>query len=263
MLEPVPDERRRGPLEPFEKIALTCFAVAALIQAILGVYRAHGAYIGPLLAAIGILVCGGLWLLRARRMPAGMLAVPTGLFLATIGVYSGYTATNVPFVSFLGRFAVPALLIVTGALLLFAEQEWSFQVVTLVLAAIAFVVAQAVLTVESRSEGQPIPTQSRVSGGVLGEMQLIPLARAFVDAINTRNATAIGALSTIPAERLPYGTIAVTRWIAEDNTVVAFGTVSGRPAAIRAEFRDGKIIEWRVYTEQVYAEQVNDRRGSE
>lgn len=235
MLDPPPDERRRGPLERFEKAALTGFAAAALIQAILGVYRAHGAYAGPLLAAIAILLCAGLWLLRARRMPAGALAMPVGLLLATIGVYSGYTANNVPFVSVLGRFAVPVLLVLLGAVLLFAEQDWQFQLVPFALAAIAFVVAQAVLTVESRSDGRPIPTQTSVAGGVAGEVQLIPLARSFVEGINARDAGA---------------RITVTRWIAEDNTVIAFGTAAGKPAAMRIEFRDGKIIEWQVYTDE-------------
>jgi len=229
LLDPVPDERRRGPLERFEKIALAGFAAAALIQAILGVYRADGAYAGPLLAAIGILLCAGLWLLRARRMPGGVLAVPAGLFLATIGVYSAYTATNVPFISFLGRFAVPASLILTGTLLLFAEQDWQFQTVPFALAAAAFVVAQVVLTIESRSV---VPVTVQVQGGVIGELQLVPLTRAFVDAVSGRD----GAPK-----------LTITRWIVEDNTVVGFGTASGKPAAVRVEFRDGKIIEWQVY----------------
>ena len=258
MLDPLPDERRRGPLERFEKIALAEFALAALIQAILGTVRADGSWIGPLVGAIAILLCGGLWLLRARRMPAGMLAVPAGLLLATLGVYSGYIATNVPFVSVLGRFAVPVLMVLLGAVLLFAEQDWQFQRVLFALAAIAFVVVQVVLTREARSGGRTIPTQSSVSGGVLGEVQLIPLARSFVDAINARDTAAIRALTTIPAEQLPESPITVTRWIAEDNTVIAFGTASGRPAAMRAEFRDGKIIEWRVYIRQ-----AGDRGGSE
>lgn len=231
----MPDERRRGPLERFEKIALAGFAVAALTQAILGVDRADGSYAGPLLAAIGILLCAGLWLLRARRMRGGVLAVPVGLFLATMGVYSAYTATNVPFISFLGRFALPVLLIFTGALLLFAEQDWQFQIVTFALAAIAFVVAQAVLTVESRSEGRAVPVQSSAPSGVIGELQLVPLTQSFVEALNARDASA---------------KIIITRWIAEDNTVVGFGTASGKPAVVRAEFRNGEIIEWQVYIDK-------------
>lgn len=232
MLEPVPDERRRGPLERFEKIALAGFAAAALIQAILGVYRVEGGYDGPLLVAIGILLCGGLWLLRARRMPGGVLAVPAGLFLATVGLYSGYTATNVPFIGFLGRFAVPALLIFTGALLLFAEQDWQFQTVPFALAAIAFVVAQTVLTRESRSV---VPVTVKVQqGGVIGELQLVPLTRGFVGAISGRDGTP---------------ELTITRWIVEDNTVVGFGTASGKPAAVRVEFRNGQIVEWQVYTD--------------
>jgi hypothetical protein len=233
LLDPQPDERRRGPLERFEKIALIGFAVAALLQAILGVYRG-GSYVGPLLVAIGILLCGGLWLLRARKLFGGVLAVPVGLFLATMGVYSAYTASNVPFISFLGRYSVPLLLIFTGALLLFAEQDWQFQIVPFGLAAIAFVVAQAVLTIESRSDGQSAAAPQKTAGSVIGELQLIPVTRVFVDSINARDATA---------------KIAVTRWIVEDNTVVGFGTAFGKPAVMRAEFRGGKIVEWQVYTD--------------
>ena len=233
MLDPLPDERRRGPLERFERNALIGFAVAALLQAVLGVYRS-GSYVGPLLVAIGILLCGGLWLLRARKMFGGVLAVPVGLFLATMGVYSAYTATNVPFVSFLGRFSVPVLLIFTGALLLFAEQEWRFQIVPFGLAAIAFVVAQVVLTREARSDGQPVLVQSSVQSGIMAELQLVPVTRAFVDSINARD---------------PKATITVTRWIVEDNTVIGFGTAFGKPAVVRAELRGGKIIEWQVYTD--------------
>lgn len=232
MLEPVPDERRRGPLERFEKIALAGFAAAALIQAILGIYRADGAYEGPLLVATGILLCGGLWLLRARRMPGRVLAVPAGLFLATIGLYSAYTATDVPFISFLGRFTVPALLILTGALLLFADQDWQFQTVPFALAAVAFVIAQMVLTVESRSVVPVTVNVQGAAGGVIGELQLVPLTRGFVDAISGRDGTP---------------ELTITRWIVEDSTVVGFGTASGKPAAVRVEYRDGKIIEWQVY----------------
>lgn len=236
MLDALPDGRRRGPLERFEKIALAGFAIAALIQAILGVGRADGAYAAPLLSAFGILLCGGLWLLRARRMPGGVLAVPAGLFLAAIGLYSAYTATNVPFVSFLGRFAVPVLLILTGALLLFAEQDWQFQMVPFALAGVAFVVVQAVLTFESRSGAQPLAAQnSSTPGSVIGELQLIPMVQSFVDAINARDAAA---------------KIIVTRWIVEDNTVVGFGTAAGRPAMMRAEIRNGKVVEWQVYLDQ-------------
>ncbi len=230
MLEPVAEERRRGPLERFETIALIGFAVAALAQAILGFIRAEG--VSVLLAAIGILFCGALWQLRARRMFGGVLAVPVGLFLATIGLYSAYSATNVPFVGFFGRFSVPLLLICTAALLLFAEQDWQFQRVPFALAAIAFVIVQVVLTVESRSVGRAPPATERVGGQVMAEMELIATARSHVETLNARDAAAI----------------TVTRWIAEDNTVIAFGTASGKPAAMRAEFRNGKIIEWQVYT---------------
>jgi hypothetical protein len=264
LLEPIPDKRRTGPLEPFEKIALAGFVLAALIQAVLGSYRAHaqqGSYAGPLLVAAALLACGGLWLLRTRRLPGALLAMPAGLLLATAGIYSGYTATNVPFVSILGRFSVPVLLLFLGAVLLFAEQDWQFQIFPFALAAIAFVVVQVVLTVEAQSAGQPIPVQrsSRGAvGGVIGEIQLIPLARSFVDAINARDAAAIRVLTTIAPEQLPAYPITVTRWIAEDNTVIAFGTASGKPAAMRVEFRDGKIIEWQVYTEP-----AGNREGSE
>jgi hypothetical protein len=217
LLDASPDERRRGPLERFEKLALSGFAVAVLVQAILG----------SLLAATGILLCGALWLLRERRMFGGVLAVPVGLFLSTIGLYSAYTATNVPFVGILGRFALPLLLILAGALLLFAEQDWQFQRVPFAFAAIAFVVAQTTLTIESRSGARAIPTKTRASGGVMGEVELIPIARAFLEA---RKA------------------IVVRRWIVEDNTVVGFGTTSGKPAAVRVEFRNGRVIEWQVYT---------------
>jgi hypothetical protein len=262
LLEPLPTGRRSGPLEPFEKIALGGFGCAALIQAGLGAYRAYAQqrpYGGPLLVALGLLLCGGLWLLRARRMRGAVVAMPAGLLLATAGFYSGYTAINVPFVSVLGRFAVPVLLFLLGAVLLFAEQDWSFQAVPFSLAAIAFLVVQVVLTLEVRSDGRPVSVQQGSTfrdGGVIGEVQLIPLARSFVDAINARDAATIRTLSTIAPEQLPVHTIAVTRWIAEDNTVIAFGTASGKPAAMRAEFRNGKIIEW-----QVYIDPADDRGG--
>lgn len=222
------------PLERFETIALTGFGVAALLQAVLGTFRSDGSPAGPLLVAVGILACGGLWLLRVRRMAGGGLAVPVGLLLPTIGVYAAYTASNVPFVSFLGRYSVPALLICTGALLLFAEQEWDFQIFTFALAGIAFVIAQAVLTLESRVAAQPLPVQRQTAGGVIGELQLVALAQAYVDDVNAREATA---------------NITVSRWIVEDNTVVGFGTTSGHPSVVRAEFRSGKVVEWWVYIE--------------
>jgi ketosteroid isomerase-like protein len=284
-----PEEHRRGPLERFEKFALLGFAGAALIEILLGVVRA-GSIVGSLLVALGILSCAGLWLLRARRMPGGGLAVPLGLLLATAGVYSGYTATNAPFVGVLGRFAVPAALVFAGAVLLFAEQDWQFQIVPFALAAIAFVVAQTVLTIEARSDGAPIPMRSSVSGGgggIIGEMEILPIAQSFVAAINAHDAAEIVAMATpdhrfidslghpVPADQLraawdgyfrmvPDYRIAVTRWIVDDDTVVAFGTASGTftkdgrihienawstPAAWRALVRNGKIAEWQVYAD--------------
>lgn len=284
-----PEKRRSGPLERFEKCALLGFAIAALIEMILGVVRG-GALVGSLLVAVGILLCAGLWLLRARRMPGGALAMPIGLLLATAGVYSGYTATNAPFVSVLGQFALPVALVLTGAVLLFAEQDWQFQIVPFALAAIAFVVAQAVLTIEARSGESPIPTRSSgsgASGGIIGEMEILPIAQSFVAAINAHDAAAIVAMTTsdhrfidslgnpVPVDQLrgawdvyfrtvPDYKIAVTRWIVDDNTVVAFGIASGTftkdgsihaenawstPAAWRALIRNGKIAEWQVYAD--------------
>jgi hypothetical protein len=153
-------ERRTGPLEPFEKRVLIGFALAAVVQALLGCYRANLLgipYVGPLTSAAAILVCGSLWLLRVRRVSGGAVATPVGLLLVTAGVYSAYSAMNVPFVSVVARFCVPLFLVLLGAALLFAEQEIQFQLVLLVLAAIAFVVVQVVLTGEARSDGTPVP----------------------------------------------------------------------------------------------------------
>lgn len=262
MLTPQPEESRRGPLEPFEKSALIGFAVAAILHTGLGLYRGDSFLPGT----IAIVVCAALWLLRARRMSGGVLAVPAGLFFATIGLYSAYTALNTPFVSIAGRFAVPLLLIFTGALLLFADQDWQFQIVPLALAAIAFIVTQVVLTTEARAGGRSIPIRSSAArGGVIGELQLVPLAQSFVDAINARDAAAIVALTTPDhrfidsrgnsSQQVPDDKITVTRWIVEDNTVVAFGTSSGVPAVWRATVRNGKIAEWQIY--------ANNGRGAE
>lgn len=273
---------------------LAGFVVAAVTQSALGIYRAglrEVSYVGPIVAAVAILACGALWLLRFRRIPGGAVATPVGLLLATAGVYSGYTATNVPFVGFVARFSVPLLLLLVGALLLFAEQEWQFQTVPIVLAAVAFVIVQGVLTSEARSDGKPIPSSamraSDTEGGIIGEMQFVSLARSFVDAINAHDSAAIVALTTsdhrfidslghtIAPDQLksawesyfrmvPDYRITVTRWIPDENTVVAYGTAAGTfttdgtlhaknawstPAAWRASIRDGKISEWQIYTD--------------
>ena len=240
-------------MEPFEKSALIGFVVAAIVHASLGLYRGDSFLLGTIV----IVVCAALWFLRARRMSGGVLAVPAGLFLATIGLYSAYTATNTPFIGILGRFAVPLLLVFTGALLLFADQDWQFQIVPFSLAAIAFVVAQVVLTTEAKSGNRSLPAQTRTSGGVIGELQLIPIAQSFVNAINARDAAAIAAMTTPDhrfidsngdsSQQVPDYQITVTRWIVDDNTVVAFGTSSGAPAVWRATVRNGKIAEWQVY----------------
>jgi ketosteroid isomerase-like protein len=281
LLTPPQEERRTGPLEPFERYALIGFALAALAEALLGSYRAHLAgesYLAPLLTAFGIAIIGALWLLRARHEKFGFAATPIGLLLATIGVYTGYSAMNAPFVSFLGRYAVPLLLVLIGALLLFAEQEWEFQRVPFVLAALAFVLAQVVLTNEARVGAKSIPS-ARV-GGIIGEMQVVPIAQSFVAAINVHDAASIVAQTTpdhrfidslgntVAAEQLraawdgyfkmvPDYRISVTRWIPDGESVVAYGTASGTfaetawstPAAWRAVIRDGKIAEWQVYAD--------------
>lgn len=230
MLSPVSEERRTGALEPFEKTALAAFALAAMIEAALGLYRARDA--SALIVPLLIAGCGGLWFLRERRMRGGGIAVPVGLLIATLGIYSAYTAINTPFLSIFGRFAVPALMIAGGAVLLFADQEWPFQRVPFAIAAIAFLVAQGTLTLEARNGSRVTATAAtKLDGGIAGELELIPIAKTFLDQESAR--------THVPVE--------VTRWIAEDNTVVAFGTSSGAPAAWRFELRNGKIVEWQTY----------------
>jgi len=279
LLESPFDERRTGPLEPFEKRALTGFALAAIAQSILGCHRAGllgVPYVRPLLSAAAILVCGALWLLRGRRAAGSAVAMPVGLLLVTAGVYSGYSALNVPFVGFLARFCVPLLVIFLGAVLLFAEQETQFQIVPLVLAAAAFVVVQVVLTSEARSDGKPIPASVRRGGvgesTIIREMELVQPARSLVEAINAHDPAAIVALTTadhrfidslgnrIEAEKLaaawqgyfrmvPDYRIVVTRWIADGDTVVALGTASGTFASdgtIRPENAWSTPAAWRA-----------------
>ena len=279
MLDSLQEERRTGPLEPFEKRALIGFALAAVVHAIVGCYRAGVLgvpYVRPLLSAAAILVCGGLWLRRFRRAAGGGLAMPVGLLLVTAGVYSGYSALNVPFVGLVARFCVPLLLIFLGAVLLFAEQETQFQTVPLVLAAVAFVVVQVVLTDEARSDGKPIPASVRRGGigesTIIREMELVQPARSFVEAVNAHDPAAIVALTTadhrfidslgttVAAEKLaaawqgyfrmvPDYRITVARWIADGDTVVALGTASGTYAsegAIRPENAWSTPAAWRA-----------------
>ena len=307
MLESLQEERRRtGPLQPFEKWTLIGFALAAVAHACLGLYRAGllgVPYIRPLLSAAAILVCGALWLRRFRRAPGGAVAMPVGLLLVTAGVYSGYSALNVPFAGCVARFCVPLLLVFLGAVLLFAEQETQFQIVPLVLAAAAFVVVQVVLTREARSEPKPIPASVRRGGvgesTIIREMELVQPARSFVEAVNAHDPAAIVALTTadhrfidslgttIGPEKLaaawqgyfrmvPDYRITVTRWIADGDHVVAFGTASGTyttdgtlrpenawstPAAWRASIRDGKVAEWQVYADNEPIREIMRRGG--
>jgi hypothetical protein len=257
------DTRRTGPLEPHEKQAIAGFAVAAGIQAIAGVHRAGFGgvlYVRPLLAACGIVIVGALWLLRVRKLPGHALAVPVGLVIATAGLYAGYTAMSAPFGGFLSRFSVPLLLVFVGALLLFAEQDWQFQRWIFALAAILFVVAQTILTLEARAGGQAIPTASSAAGGgsgIMSELQMVEVGQSFVSAINAHDSAAIAALTT-PDHRfidsqgnavaaVPGDRIEVTRWMSDGNTIVAIGTAAGTPAAWRAVIRDGRVAEWQVY----------------
>jgi ketosteroid isomerase-like protein len=248
---------------------LAGFVVAALAQLILG----------PRLAAIGIAIVGTLWLMRTRRAPAHGIAVPAGLLIATAGIYSGYSALNAPFGGVLSRFSVAVLLILIGAVLLFADQDWQFQSVVLALAAIAFVVVHVVLRSE---EARPIPAAGAVEhgSGIIGEMEMVQVVRSFVDAINAHDAAAVVALTTpdhrfidslgntIAAEKLraawdgyfqmvPDYRITVTRYVPDGTTVLAYGTAAGSyerkpwstPAAWRAVIRDRKVAEWQVYAD--------------
>ena len=250
-----------------------------------------------------MLVCGALWLRRSRRAAGGGVAMVVGLLLVTAGVYSGYTATNVPFVGIVARFCVPLLLVFLGALLLFAEQEIQFQIVLFILAAAAFIVVQIVLTTEARSDGKPIPVRAQRGGigesTIINEMNLVQAARSFVDAINAHDPVAIVALTTadhrfidslghtIAADKLasawqsyfrmvPDYRITVTRWIADDDNIVALGTASGTftsdgtihpenawstPAAWRALIRDGKVAEWQVYADNEPIREIMKRGG--
>lgn len=296
VLDSLQEERRTGPLDPFEKRALAGFALAALAHALLGSYRAGllgVPYVRPLLSAVAVLVCGVLWLLRFRRGAGGALAMPVGLVLVTAGVYSGYSALNVPFVGFVARFCVPLLLVFLGAVLLFAEQETQLQIVPLALAAAAFLVVQVVLTSEARSDGKPIPATARrgdiSQSAIIREMELVQPARSFVEAVNAHDPAAIVALTTadhrfigslgttITAEKLtaawqgyfqmvPDYRITVTRWIADGDTVVMLGTASGAswstPAAWRALIRDGKVAEWQVYADNEPIREIMRRGGS-
>jgi ketosteroid isomerase-like protein len=306
LLESLQEERRTGPLDPFEKAALTGFALTAIAHALLGCYRAGllgVPYVGPLLSAAAILVCGALWLRRFRRAVGGALAMQVGLLLVTAGVYSGYSALNAPFVGLVARFCVPLLLVFLGAVLLFAEQERQFQIVPLILAAASFIIVEVVLTREARSEPKPIPASVRRGGAggstIIREMELVQAARSFVEAVNAHDPAAIVARTTtdhrfidslgntIGPEKLaaawqgyfrmvPDYRIAVTRWIADGDSVVVLGTASGTyssdgtlrpenawstPAAWRAIIRDGKVAEWQVYADNEPIREIMRRGG--
>jgi hypothetical protein len=235
LLSSLVDRRRTGPLEPFEKRALSGFIVAATIQALLGVYRATldgDPIVGALAASVSILVFGALWLLRVRQAPGHVVVMPIGLLIATAGFYSAYSAMNAPFVGVLSRFSIPAALFLAGAVLLFAEQDWQFQRATFALAAIAFLVAQVVLTIEARNAGAPIRTASDTRSGILGELQMVRVAREHVDTINARD---------------PNARIVVTQWIVDEDVVAGFGTMRSKPAAFRAQIRGGRVAQWQVY----------------
>lgn len=293
MLTTQSEDRRRGPLERFEKRVLAGFAVAALTQIVFGTYRAriaHTSAADAAIAAVAILLLGALWFARSRRLPGGVLGLPAGLLLATAGLYSGYTALNVPFLGIVARFSLPLLFLLAGALLLFAEQEWEFQAVPFVLAAVAFVVVQIVLTREVSAGAAPVATGHAVSseeGGILGELEGVQIARSFVDAINAHDPAAIAARATsdhrfidalgqtVPREQLeptwagyfrtvPDYRIEVERWVPDEESVLAYGTMSGTytadgtlhpenrwstPAAWRARIRDGQVAEWQVYSD--------------
>lgn len=280
------DDRRTGPLDPFEQRVVVGFAVAALIQTALGSWRANLAgdgYGTPLLAAVAIVGCAALWLLRYRHQRGSAAVQVAGLLLGTAGLYGAYTATNVPFSGFLERYSVPALLFLLGGLLLFAEQEPSFQRVLLILVALAFVLVQFVLTREARGAGEAARSERTIVHG----MEPRETARAFVNAVNAHDPAAIVALATgdhrfidslgntIGPESLrgawegyfrmvPDYRIEVREWITDGNLVVALGTASGTfakdgtlpaenawhtPAAWRAVIRDGKVAEWQVYAD--------------
>ena len=118
-------------------------------------------------------------------------------------------------------------------------------------------------------------------------MQSLRAAKAFVDAINSHDASAIVALSTsdhrffdslgetLAVDMLLAGwegyfgmvpdyRIQVTQWIVHHETVVALGIASGTfttdgapkpenswstPAAWRAVVSEGRVAEWQVYTD--------------
>jgi ketosteroid isomerase-like protein len=280
------DERRTGPLDRFEKRVLIGFAVAAVAQAALGGWRASidkDGYGTPLVAALGLLVCAVLWLLRYRHQRGSGAAQVAGLLLGTAGLYGAYSATNAPFASFLERFSVPLLLVLVGALLLFAEQEPRFHAVVLVLVGLAFVLVQVVLTREALGAGGVRRTERTI------ETQMEPreTARAFVNAINAHDPAAIVALATAdhrfidslgntiaPAvlrgawegyfRMVPDYRIEVREWVTDGDLVVALGTAAGTftkdgtlhaenawhtPAAWRAVIRAGKVAEWQVYAD--------------
>jgi len=231
------DDRRSGPLEPFEKRALIGFSIAAILQAILGTDRVRmggGSYAEVAVVAIGIVACAVLWFLRVRAWKGRGIAVPVGLLIATAGFYAAYSAVNAPFAGWLSRFSVPVALLLVGALLLFSDQEWQFQRWIFALAALAFVLSQSVLTFEARSGASALAaTRAGVaSSGVMGELQMIQVAKAHVDGINARDAGA---------------GIVVSRWLADDDTVVGFGTVRSVPAAFRAEVRGGQVVQFQIY----------------
>ncbi len=296
------DERRRGPLERFEKLVLAGFGSGGLAQVVLGCERAHvlgQSFAGAMLAAAGMLVCALLWFLRERKAPVGAIAVPVGLLVGTAGIYSGYTATSVPFSSLLQRFAVPLLLVLFAAVLLFADQEWPFQRVVLGLTAIAFVVAEMTLTLEAHGARLFGTANAARSVSSIAPMQPREVTRAFIDAINAHDAAAIVALTTSDHRfidslgdtlaggslldawksyfrMVPDYRVVATQWLTDGDVVVAIGTASGTytsdgtlrkenawstPAAWRAVIRDGKVAEWQVYADNEPIRAVMKRSG--
>ena len=108
----------------FDRAVSLFFIAIVIAQIALGTYRARltHASVRPAIALAAIFALVGLlWFARRRELPGAFLARPAALFFATIGVVSGFSAINAPFLGFFAAFSTPLFALSAAAMLMVAE----------------------------------------------------------------------------------------------------------------------------------------------
>ena len=141
----------------FQRLMVTTFSLVVIVQLALGTYRArmNNASVRPAVALAAIFTLVALlWFARRRRLPGAGLARPAALLFATLGVVSGFSAFNAPFLGFFAAFSTPLFALSAAAVLAVAELSPKAHIAPVLAFLLSVAALEVALTRDARWEAR-------------------------------------------------------------------------------------------------------------